>query len=101
MEYGKILNRSVNIVWQNKFLIVLGILAALGSGSFGGGGGGGGGDGCGQSFGDPGQFPEFGEEIAALAIGVDCCPGLRGPIGRYRALGHFHHCPWRPDRQRR
>ena len=62
MEYGKILNRSVNIVWQNKFLIVLGILAALGSGSFGGGGGGGGGNG------DLGQFPEFGEEIAALAV---------------------------------
>ena len=62
MEYGKILNRSVNIVWQNKFLIVLGILVSLGSGSFGGGGGGGGGNGNGQ------PFPEFGEEIAALAV---------------------------------
>jgi len=59
MEYSKILNRSVNIVWQNKFLIVLGILASLGSGSFGGGGGG---NGNGQ------PFPEFGEEIAALAV---------------------------------
>ena len=67
MEYGKILNRSVNIVWQNKFLILLGILVALGSGS---GGGGGGGNGNGQPFGEPGQFPEFGGEIAGLAVGL-------------------------------
>lgn len=72
MEYGKIVNRSVNVVWQNKFLIVLGILASLGSGSLpgGGGGGGGNGNGNGQPFGEPGQFPEFGAEIAGLAIGV-------------------------------
>ena len=71
MEYGKLVNRSVNLVWQNKFLIVLGFLASLGSGSFpGGGGGGGGGNGNGQPFGEPGQFPEFGEEIAGLAIGA-------------------------------
>jgi hypothetical protein len=63
MDYGKILNRSVNIVWQNKFLIILGILASLGSGWFGGGGGGGGDGGA-------GQFPEFGEDIAALAAGL-------------------------------
>jgi hypothetical protein len=63
MDYGKILNRSANIVWQNKFLIVLGILASLGSGSYGGGGGNGG-------NGDPGQLPQFGEEIAALAVGL-------------------------------
>lgn len=73
MEYGRLVNRSVNIVWQNKFLIVLGFLASLGSGSFpagGGGGGGGNGNGNGQPFGEPGQFPEFGEEIAGLAIGA-------------------------------
>lgn len=70
MEYGKILNRSVNIVWQNKFLIILGILASLASGSFPSGGGGGGGNGNGQPFGEPGQIPEFREEIAGLAIGV-------------------------------
>ncbi len=64
MEYGKILKRSVNIVWQNKFLIILGILASLVSGSFGGGAGGGGGNG------DLGQFPELEEEIAALAVGL-------------------------------
>jgi hypothetical protein len=68
MEYGKIINRSVNIVWQNKFLILVGFLAALGTGLFSGsGGGGGGGD---TGFGEPGQFSEFGDEIAAIAIGV-------------------------------
>jgi hypothetical protein len=66
MDYGKILSRSVNIVWQNKFLIILGFLASLGSGSFGGGGGGSNG---GNGGGAPGQIPEFGEEIAALAVG--------------------------------
>lgn len=74
MEYGKILERAANIVLQNKFLILLGILAALGSGSLGSGGGGGGGgnggNGNGQPFGEPGQFPEFDPEIAGLAIGA-------------------------------
>jgi hypothetical protein len=82
MDYGKILSRSVNIVWQHKFLILLGILVALGSGSGGGGGGGGGGNGDGQPFGEPGQFPQFQEfaaEIAGLAVGlvtVLVCVGL-------------------------
>jgi len=71
MDYGKILSRSVNIVWQNKFLILLGILVALGSGSSGGGGGGGGGgDGERQPMVEPGQFPELTGEIAGLAAGV-------------------------------
>ena len=64
MEYGKIISRSASIVWQNKFLIVVGILAALGSGSFGGGGGGGGandGGGSGQPIDD---------EIVGLVIGA-------------------------------
>jgi hypothetical protein len=64
MEYGKIVNRSVNIVWQNKFLIVMGILAALGSGSPGGG------SGDGNGNGELGQFPELSDEIAALAAGA-------------------------------
>lgn len=73
MEYGKIISRSVNIVWENKYLILLGVLASLG-GSFpgggGGGGGGGNGSGNGQPFGQPGQFPEFSGEIAGLAVGA-------------------------------
>ena len=64
MEYSNILNRSANIVWQNKFLIALGFLASLGSGSFGGGGGASNGNGNGQ------PFPELGDEIAALAVGL-------------------------------
>jgi hypothetical protein len=64
MDYGKILNRSVNIVWQNKFLIVVGVLASLGSGSFGGG------TGSGDGTGNAQPFPELGDEIAALAVGL-------------------------------
>lgn len=62
MDYGKAINRAVNIAWQNKFLIVLGILAALGSGSFGGGGGGN------FTFSSDGAPLE--DEFAALAAGV-------------------------------
>jgi len=32
MDYGKLVRRAVNVVWDNKFLIVLGILVALGGG---------------------------------------------------------------------
>ncbi len=60
MEYGKILNRSVNIVWQSKFLIILGILAAFGASLFSGGSG----------TGDLGQFLELGDEIVALVVGI-------------------------------
>jgi len=66
MEYGKIVNRSASIVWQNKFLIILGFLASLGSNSIPSSNGGG--DGNGQSF--AGQFPDFGDEFAALAVGA-------------------------------
>lgn len=73
MEYGRIVNRSANIVWENKFLILLGILAALGSGTIGSGGGGGGGDGNGQPFGQPGQFDsEFAGLAAGLALALLC-----------------------------
>jgi hypothetical protein len=68
MEYGKVISRSASIVWRNKFLIVVGILAALGSGQFGGSGGGGGGGEAGN--GDLGQFSDFGDEIAAFAVGA-------------------------------
>jgi hypothetical protein len=46
MDFGKLLSRSWEIVWNNKFLFVLGLLAALGSG------GGSGGGGSNYSFGD-------------------------------------------------
>jgi hypothetical protein len=68
MEYGKIFSRAVNVVWQNKFLIILGILAALAGGgsnpmtnySFGGNNG----------TGQPGQLPDLEPEAAGLAVGL-------------------------------
>lgn len=39
MDYGNILRRSWTIVWHNKFMFLLGFLAALGSGGSGGSGG--------------------------------------------------------------
>ncbi|MBN1429485.1 MAG: hypothetical protein JXB07_14015 [Anaerolineae bacterium] len=45
MDYSTILTRAWHIIWNNKFLIVLGILVALGSGGGGGSGGSGGGSG--------------------------------------------------------
>lgn len=54
MDYGSIIRRAVNVVWDNKFLIVLGILVALG--------GGGGSSGVSYNFGggdfDFGQGPQ-------------------------------------------
>lgn len=45
MDFGRVLTRAWQIIWDNKFLIVLGVLVALSSGSvgsnFGGGNGGG------------------------------------------------------------
>lgn len=38
MDYGDLLKRSWHIVWNNKFMFVLGFLAALGSGGGSGGG---------------------------------------------------------------
>lgn len=37
MDYGKILKDAWQVVWNNKFLLILGFLAALGSASSGGG----------------------------------------------------------------
>jgi hypothetical protein len=37
MDYGKLLGRAWNIIWEHKFLILLGVLVALGSGGGGGG----------------------------------------------------------------
>jgi len=37
MDYGRLLSRAWNIIWEHKFLILLGVLVALGSGGGGGG----------------------------------------------------------------
>ena len=39
MDYGNILRRSWDVIWNHKFMLVLGFLAALGSGVSGSGGG--------------------------------------------------------------
>jgi hypothetical protein len=67
MEYGKIISRAAGITWHNKFLILLGILAALGSGYFNGGGGGGGGGG---SSNGTGVTQPLDDELIGLLIGV-------------------------------
>ncbi|UCC54472.1 MAG: hypothetical protein JSV68_10990, partial [Anaerolineaceae bacterium] len=67
MDYGNILRRSWDVIWNHKFMLVLGFLAALGSGASGGGGGGGGGD-TGYTF-DGSEFeamPEIAENLGAI-----------------------------------
>ena len=67
MDYGNILRRSWDIIWNHKFMMVLGFLAALGSGASGGGGGGGGGD-TGYTF-DGSEFealPQVTENLGAI-----------------------------------
>ena len=96
MDYGKLISRAVNAVWEHKFLIVLGILVALG----GGGGSGlsynfGGGDfnfdfGQGAQPQTPPDFPQIPElppeagvalgGIAALAVLLFCVALLVGLI---------------------
>lgn len=39
MDYGNVLRRSWDVIWNHKFMLVLGFLAALGSGVSGSGGG--------------------------------------------------------------
>ncbi|MFO7742812.1 MAG: hypothetical protein R6X31_10925 [Anaerolineae bacterium] len=41
MDYGNILSRAWTIIWEHKWLILLGVLVALGSSSWGGSSGGG------------------------------------------------------------
>lgn len=65
MDYGNILRRSWDVVWNHKFMWVLGFLAALGRGASGGGGGGGNG---GYTF-DGNEFeaaPEILENLGAI-----------------------------------
>ncbi len=75
MDYSNLLKRSWNIVWNNKFLFVLGFLAALGSGRYGGSGG----NNSGYNFGpgnDPSmfldEFQTFWMRYGALVIGIIC-----------------------------
>jgi hypothetical protein len=73
MDYGNLLKRSWDIVWNNKFLFILGFLAALGGGSGGGSGN------SNFSF-DSSDVPaemlvqiqQFWAQYGALVIGVIC-----------------------------
>ncbi|MFN2190624.1 MAG: hypothetical protein ACK2T3_17830, partial [Candidatus Promineifilaceae bacterium] len=70
MEYGKIFSRSATIVWHNKFLIILGIIASLVNSSYSTGGARG--DGSGGSFttGDIEQLGELQNFFTGLAVGA-------------------------------
>jgi hypothetical protein len=77
MDFGKLLSRSWEIVWNNKFLFVLGFLAALG------GGGGGGSTNFNFGRGDfadvpldfdlPGRAELFWSQYGFLIMAVGCC----------------------------
>ena len=55
MNYGKLLSRAWNIIWEHKFLILLGLIVALGSG-----GGGGASSGGNMTFNrSPGEGPQM------------------------------------------
>ena len=63
MDYGNLLSRSVNIVWQHKFLILLGILVSLGGGSYSS-------SNARVEVNNGQPFLELGEEFTALAVGL-------------------------------
>ncbi len=70
MDYGNILRRSWDVIWNHKFMLVLGFLAALGSGVSGSGGG----NNSNYTF-DGSEFdqiPQLSENLAAVlaAAGV-------------------------------
>ena len=76
MDFGKLLSRSWQIVWNNKFLFVIGFLAALGSGGGSGGGIFNFGSFDESSFADPtnlaGRAELFWSQYAGLIIAAVC-----------------------------
>ena len=75
MNYGALLGRTWNIIWEHKFLILLGVLVALGSG------GGGASTGSNVSFNQPsgeqGQMPQL-PQLPGLSQMPDL--GEMGPV---------------------
>ncbi len=70
MDFGDLFSRAWRIVWHNKFMFVLGFMAALGSA---------GGSGGSSSFRSSGGGPGFGQELSriwtqysAIIIGMGC-----------------------------
>jgi hypothetical protein len=75
MDYGKTLSKAWNIVWANKWLFVLGFLAALGSGGSGGSGNfnfSGPGTSGGSDFGPSGDIASTFNEYLPIIIAVSC-----------------------------
>ena len=67
MDYGNILRRSWDIIWNHKFMMVLGFLAALGSGSMNlGSRGGGGNSGFTLDGSEFDALPRLSENIGAI-----------------------------------
>jgi len=70
MDYGRILTRAWHIIWENKWLILLGMIVALGSGGRGG-----------ASSGGNVQVPSNGGNNLDLDMPQWDVPDLRGEIG--------------------
>ncbi len=78
MDYGQLFRRGWEIVWNNKFLFILGFLAALGSGGSSGGGSNFSSPAPGSSGGDPfppdfmAEVSRFWSEYGGLVLGLFC-----------------------------
>ncbi len=75
MNYGEVLGRAWNIIWEHKYLILLGVLVALGSGGGSGGTSASGNVNFDNGFREPPRMPEMPRmpelpAIGGLAIGV-------------------------------
>jgi hypothetical protein len=72
VHYGEILKRAFNIIWEHKFLILLGVIVALGSSNGGAGGGSysfGGGPSGDADFGTPRwEVPDVPRDFAVPAV---------------------------------
>jgi hypothetical protein len=89
MDFGDLLSRAWDILWNNKFLILLGVLVALGSGSGGGGNvnipGGGGPSGGQQPFAEPEELDEF--DFDEYGIPQEEMEDIFSALGAFFALG--------------
>jgi hypothetical protein len=89
MDFGELLSRAWDILWNNKFLILLGVLVALGSGSVGGGNfnvpGSGGPSGGQQPFAEPEEFEEF--DFDEYGVPQEDLEDIFGALGAALALG--------------
>ncbi len=89
MDFGELLSRAWDILWNNKFLVLLGVLVALGSGSVGSGNfnvpGNGGPSGGQQPFAGPEEFQEF--DFDEYGVSQDELEDIFSALGAFFALG--------------